>query len=347
MLKRKIKVLIVDDSLITRNILSAELSKDPFIEIVGTATDPYDARDKIIDLQPDVMTLDIEMPKMNGLEFLKKLMPQHPLPVVVVSSLTEEGSKYAIEALERGAVDFVQKTDFNSNLNNMILELITKIKISSIANVSHWKKVNSSEKIIEKKLLKSNNKKIIVIGASTGGTEAIKKILINLPSNMPPIVIVQHMPPVFTKMFADNLNKKCNLQVDEAKSGDELVSGRVFIAPGGYHIKVVEHENKFKLICTKGDKYNGHCPSIDIFFESVAKTIGKNAYGVLLTGMGKDGAKGLKTMRDSGATNIVQDEESCVVFGMPKVAYDIGAAQYMVNLSEMSDFLIHEIEKSK
>jgi two-component system chemotaxis response regulator CheB len=342
---KKIKVLIVDDSLITRNTLNLNLSKDPMIEVVGMASDAYEARDKIIDLNPDVMTLDLEMPKMNGLEFIKKLMPQHPIPIVVVSSLVEKGSRYALEALERGAVEFVQKTNFDSNSQNTILELITKIKIASTANVSHWKRKKESEIKVEKTLIKTFKKNIIVIGASTGGTEAIKKILVQLPSNMPPIVIVQHMPPVFTKMFADNLNKISSLHVEEAKSGDELVNGKVFVAPGGYHTKIISHNNRLKLICTKGDKYNGHCPSIDIFFESVSKIVGKNAYGVLLTGMGKDGAKGLKLMRDSGSTNIVQDEESCVVFGMPKVAYDIGAAQHIINIDDIANFLISEINK--
>jgi two-component system, chemotaxis family, protein-glutamate methylesterase/glutaminase len=331
MIKKIIKVLIVDDSMVFRETLSRGISSDPGIEVVATATDPFDARDKILQFEPDVITMDVEMPKMNGIEFLKRLMPQHPVPVIVVSSTNMN----IFDALNAGAIDFVAKPDTSSfvNLDGLINELIVKIKIASTSKVGHFK--NS--------LLASNfvnvppdiSKTIIAIGASTGGTEAIYSIIRQFPRNMPGVVIVQHMPPVFTKMYAERLNNSCSMEVKEAETGDSIITGRVLIAQGGFHLKVKKIDNKYGVECIKGDLVNGHCPSVDVLFDSVADQAGKNVIGVILTGMGNDGAKGLLNLRKKGAKTVGQNEESCVVYGMPKVAYDIGAVEKQASLEDI------------
>lgn len=320
--QKKIKVLIVDDSLMFREVIAKNIALDSAIEVVGTAEDPYMARDKIIELQPDVMTLDVEMPKMNGIEFLKRLMPQYPIPVVVVSSV----SSNVFEALSAGALDFVTKSDISgrSGLNSFLNELIIKIKIASTAKVGHFK----NERRSYSKIQTINNKIkncVIAIGASTGGTEAIYSVIKSLPADMPGIVIVQHMPPVFTKMYAERLNNSCMLEVKEAKDGDVVKGGRVLIAPGGYHMELKKDLNSYFVKCYKGERVNGQCPSVDVLFNSAAVSAGRNAIGVILTGMGSDGAKGLLNMKKCGAYTIGQDEKTCIVYGMPMVAFDIGA----------------------
>lgn len=329
---KKIKVLVVDDSLLFREIISRGISSDVNIEVVAVAMDPYDARDKIIEFRPDVMTCDVEMPRMNGIEFIRKLLPQYSLPVIVVSSV----SNAVFEAMNAGAVDFVAKPDATSviSVENFILEMIEKIKIAANASVIQSYQENQSDKII--KNTNFNPGKVIAIGASTGGTEAIYNIIKSLPSNVPGIAIVQHIPPVFSNMFANRLNASTDFIVKEARTGDYVESGHVLIAPGDYHMRLKKLNDRYRVECFKGEKVNGHCPSIDILFESVAKEAGQNAVGVILTGMGYDGAKGLLAMRRKGARTIGQDEKSSVVYGMPKVAYNIGAVEKQVSLNNIA-----------
>lgn len=326
-------MLVVDDSLLFREAISKGISLDPGIEVVATASDPYMARDKILEFEPDVMTLDVEMPKMNGIEFLKRLMPQYPLPVVVVSAV----SSNVFDALNVGAVDFVTKPDIKngSGLESLINELVVKIKIASTAKVGHWKRTTSPSTIANQ-VGTVQKRTIIAIGASTGGTEAIQQVLLSLPKDMPGIVIVQHMPPVFTRMYAERLNEICNVEVCEAKNGDQVIPGRALIAPGDFHMRLKRLGTSYTVECFKGEKVNGHCPSVDVLFESVAKGNGKDSIGVILTGMGYDGAKGLLSMRKNGARTIGQDEQTSVVYGMPKVAFEIGAVEKQVPLDNIA-----------
>lgn len=333
-ISRKLRVLVVDDSMLFREILSRGLSSETDIEVI-TAIDPFDARDKIIKYEPDVMTCDIEMPKMNGIEFVRRLIPQYPIPVIVVSTISEA----VLDAIRVGAVDFITKPSVRSvsDVENFINELIIKIRIVSSAKVSHNIQSQTSQKVIGKMNFSSN--KVIAIGASTGGTEAIYKIIKCLPSNIPGIVIVQHIPPVFSKMFADRLNAATSLEVMEAQSGQFLEPGRVLVAPGDKHMRIKRLGERYKVECFEGDKVNGHCPSVDVLFESVAKEAGKNAMGVILTGMGYDGAKGLLAMKRKGARTIGQDEGSSVVFGMPKVALNIGAVERQAALDKIPQLI--------
>ncbi|MBF4693790.1 protein-glutamate methylesterase/protein-glutamine glutaminase [Fusibacter ferrireducens] len=332
MSQRKIRVLIVDDSLLFRETLKNKLEKDAGIEVVATAMDPYDARDKILIYEPDVMILDVQMPKMDGIEFLKRLMPQYPLPVVVMSSL----DNMVFDALKYGAVEFVNKPSSTSEnaLDLFINELIIKVKIASIANVSGLKRIirKSNE---ESKDHQRQTNRIIAVGASTGGTEALFEILHKLPADVPGIVIVQHMPPVFTKMYAQRLNSACRMIVKEAEDGDEVQDGIALIAPGGLQMRLHRQGRKMTVKLFEGDKRNGHIPSVDVLFESVAQFYGKQAIGIILTGMGQDGAKGLLNMKQNGAKTIGQDEKTCIVYGMPKVAYDIGAVDYQLPITEI------------
>ena len=327
-LGKRIRVLVVDDSIVFREVLSRGISSDPNIEVVATAIDPFDARDKIIEFEPDVITCDVEMPKMNGIEFIKRLMPQYPLPVIVVSSV----SSAVFDAMNAGAIDFVTKPDVRSvkDVENFINEMVLKVKIASTAKVFHWKTGDSSQKIIGNTNADVN--KIIAIGASTGGTEAIYNVLKYLPKSIPGIVIVQHIPPDFSRMFAERLNTSTALEVKEAKTGDYIEKGRVLVAPGDRHMRIKRVGDKFRVECFEGDKLNGHRPSVDVLFESVAKEAGNQAIGIILTGMGYDGAKGLLSMRRKGARTIGQDESSSVVYGMPKVAFNIGAVEKQTSL---------------
>lgn len=332
---RKIRVLVVDDSYIFREVIARGISSDPMIEVIGRAVDPFDARDKIVELQPDVITCDVEMPKMNGIEFIKRLLPQYSVPVIVVSTVNVA----VFDAMNAGAVDFVTKPDMQSpkNVEDFINEMINKIKIAFHAKVSMEKKVQQSYEGTGKSYDLS---KIIVIGASTGGTEAIYSILSQLPPTVPGILVVQHIPPIFSRMFAERLNNQTQLKCKEAESGDFVEPGKVLIAPGDQHIKIKKIGDRFRVEAFQGEKVNGHCPSVDILFESVAKEAGNNAVGILLTGMGYDGARGLLSMRRRGARTIGQDEQSCVVYGMPKAAFEIGAVERQVALTNIPQALI-------
>lgn len=354
MIADKIKVLITDDSLLFRNVLKSELSKDSNIEVVGMAVDPMDAVEKIRALNPDIITLDIEMPKMDGLTFIKKLMSEHPKKVVLVSSMNIS----VFDALQSGAVDFVKKPDMSSSndLQSFINELKTKIKIASIAKLVTYKnlkkeavkegtvKVDNSGTQITR-LIKSSLKRVIAIGASTGGTEATLKILKELPKDVPGILVTQHMPVGFTKMYADRLNKVCSMEVREAANGDRVENGIALIAPGDKHMKLMKDEKGYYVTCRAGDKVSGHCPSVDVLFNSVAESAGKNSVGIILTGMGKDGAQGLMSMKKAGAYTIGQDEKSSVVYGMPMVAYNIGAVAVQASIENIADILIKHLNK--
>lgn len=341
---KKIRVLIVDDSMVFREKLARGISVDPAIEVVGTAADPYEASDKIVELEPDVLTLDVEMPRMNGIEFVRRLMPQYPIPVVMISALNNA----VFEALQAGAVDFVCKPDSSSTdrtVNAFINELIIKIKIASTAKVGHKKNESTHNQSITP-VGAVSTAKIVAIGASTGGTEAINYIINKLPTDMPGILIVQHMPPVFTKMFAERLNDACRLEVREAKDGDRIYPGLVLIAPGDYQMSVARTGTFYTVKCSQGERVNGHCPSVDVLFHSVADQYKANSVGVILTGMGYDGAKGLLAMRQNGAKTIGQDEQSSVVYGMPKVAFNLGAVERQSSLEKIPA-LLYSILSSK
>jgi two-component system chemotaxis response regulator CheB len=332
---KKIRVLVVDDSLVFREVMSRGITSDPNIEVVAKAVDPFDARDKILEFQPDVMTCDVEMPKMHGIEFIRRLLPQYPLPVIVVSSVSES----VFEALNAGAVDFVTKPDIQvpKSVENFIKDLIIKIKIAAKAKVTQQSITGIARAATESKVLSN---KIIAIGASTGGTEAIYNILKQLPSHAPGILIVQHIPPMFSKMFAERLNSQTQFMVKEAQTGDYVERGKVLIAPGDQHMRIKKIGDRYKVEVFYDEKVNGHCPSVDILFESIAKEAGRSAIGIILTGMGYDGAKGLLAMKRKGARTIGQDEKTSVVYGMPKVAYDIGAVEKQTALDMIPDFIL-------
>lgn len=337
-----IRVLVVDDSALVRQVLSQGLGMDPGIVVVGTASDPYVARDMIVKLQPDVLTLDVEMPRMDGVAFLRKLMPQYPIPVVMVSALTQRGKQIALEALEAGAVEIVTKPAANvvQGLSVLMQELRTKIKIASTANVSHWKNFRPAPVQTSSRALDESTDKVIAIGASTGGTEAIREIMTKVPANLPGTVIVQHMPPGFTAMFAKRLNEQCAPIVREAEDGDRIMPGLVLIAPGDRHMEVKRRGGIYTVVCKPGPTVSGHCPSVDVLMHSMAREVGRNGVGVMLTGMGRDGAAGMLAMAHAGASNIAQDEATSVVFGMPKEAYANGGAQRLVPLGQIAQAMI-------
>lgn len=344
---RKIRVLVVDDSMVFREAISRGISKDPRIEVVGKAIDPYDARDKLLELHPDVMTCDVEMPRLNGVEFVRRLLPQYKIPIIVVSSVSD----IVFDAMDAGAVDFLSKPDARipNAFENFINELILKIKgaanVNLSANMAQLARTNMNN-VADKRLI-PNSSRLIAIGASTGGTEAIYSILKVLPKTVPGIVVVQHIPPVFSRMFAERLNIQTNFNVKEAQTGDVIEPGCVLIAPGDKHMKIKRIGDKYIVELIQGSKVSGHCPSVDVLFESVAKMAGKNAVGVILTGMGQDGATGLMSMRRSGARTIGQDKESSVVYGMPKVAFDIGAVEKQVSLSNIPSVLFDMFKSVK
>lgn len=337
--ERITKVLIVDDSAFFCAALEKELSKFPKIKVVGTAGDPYEARDKILQLRPDILTLDVEMPKMDGIKFLWKLIPQYPIPCVVVTSIKE----YEEEALKAGAVDFVTKPRDGETLESFASRLAAKLTAAAKVRVVPKKVVTVRRNITARKPVQTGifSDRIIALGASTGGTDALESVLKEFPEDCPPIVIVQHMPPVFTKMYAERLDKSCRMHVIEASDGDRLKQGLCIIAAGDKHMRLKKDVNGYYVSCAEGPKVSGHCPSVDVLFESVAEAAGKDAVAAILTGMGADGAKGMKKLHDSGAYTIGQDKDSCVVYGMPMEAYNLGAVDEQLPLDRIGQALLY------
>jgi len=339
----RIKVLVVDDSAVVRKLFSEGLSKEKDIEVVGVAPDPYVAREKIVTLKPDVLTLDIEMPRMDGLTFLGKLMKHYPLPVIIVSSLTKEGGALALEALDAGAVEVISKPGGSYSVGDMTLQLADKIRAAARVNVhrrvaSLRKREESLPIVSSTKLsLSQSTNKIIAIGASTGGTEAIAQVLRVFPPSIAGIVIVQHMPANFTSSFAKRLDEKCQFRVKEAEDGDSIVPGTALLAPGNFHMVMRRSGARYYVNVKNGPLVWHQRPAVDVLFNSVAAYGGANAVGVILTGMGKDGAEGLLKMRQAGARTIAQDEKSCVVFGMPKEAIQLGAAERVLPLKKIGE----------
>lgn len=352
-MSKKIKVLIIDDSALIRQILQEILGSDSSIEVVGTASDPLIAREKIKQLSPDVLTLDIEMPKMDGITFLKNLMRLRPMPVVMISTLTEAGADVTLEALEIGAVDFVSKpkVDVSERLQNYASDIINKVKIASVAHVRSYNDrpiAEVSEKLSAdailakstKKFLKTTDK-IIAIGASTGGTEAIKEVLMKMPANAPGIVISQHIPAAFSTPFAKRMDGCCAMTVYEAKDGQQILPGHVYIAPGSHHLLVERSGARYVCRLNDGPPVNRHKPSVDVMFRSVSQNVGPNAVGAILTGMGNDGASGLKEMQEAGAATIAQDEKTSVVWGMPGEAVKLGGVDHILSLEQISDKILN------
>ena len=363
----KIKVLIVDDSALVRQMLSDILNKDRQIEVVGTAPDPIMARDKIKQLNPDVLTLDVEMPKMDGVTFLEKIMKLRPMPVVMVSTLTEKGADITLQALEIGAVDFVEKpkVDFSHTIADYAQELISKVKMAATVkvkqlkpNVSVTPSVTavdnmdvapkfSADAVLSKSAVRKPFKttdKIVAIGASTGGTEAIKEVLTRLPADFPGIVIAQHIPEAFSGPFAKRMNNACAMTVYEAEDGQQILPGHVYIAPGHSHLMVERDGARYVCRLNDGPPVNRHKPSVDVLFRSIAQHVGPNAIGVILTGMGDDGARGLKEIRDTGAPTVAQDEKTSVVWGMPGEAVKHDAVDEILPLSKVSRRLIDMVD---
>lgn len=324
---KKITVLVVDDSAMVRKLLVDGLSEDPEIEVVGAAGDVYEARDMLVRMQPDVVTLDIEMPRMDGLEFLRRIMPRMPIRVVMVSALTGRGQEITLRALEMGAVDFVGKpTGDPDGLRTAMTVLRQKVKIASLANVSHWKgRIPEPTPRFSSATRSQTASKLIVLGASTGGTEAVKVVLNGLPVEGPGIVIVQHMPDEFSRYYADRLNELFPFKASEAKDGDLIVPGRVLVAPGGVQSRILRTADGFMMRVGGMERCNGHAPSVDTMFHSVAEQAGADSAAAILTGMGRDGAAGLLACRQAGARTYAQDESSSTVYGMPKAALEDGA----------------------
>lgn len=345
----KIKVLIVDDSALIRSVMNEIIRRQPDMEVVGVAPDPIVARDLIKKTNPDVLTLDVEMPRMDGLDFLEKLMRLRPMPVVMVSSLTERGSEITLRALELGAVDFVTKPKLSIQSGMMeYAELITdkiraaakaKVRARTIASAEQQKEIGEGLPPIRNPL--TSSEKLIIIGASTGGTEAIKEFLIQMPSDCPGILITQHMPEGFTRSFAKRLDSLCKITVKEAEGGERVLPGHAFIAPGHSHLQLVRSGANYMTQLDQGPPVNRHRPSVDVLFDSAARHAGKNAVGVILTGMGKDGAQGMLAMKNAGAYNFAQDEASCVVFGMPREAIAIGAAHEVGALNALPGMVLN------
>ena len=340
-----IKVMIVDDSAVVRNIFSKELSKDKDIEIVGTAPDPYIARNKIVQLKPDVIVLDIEMPRMDGITFLRKLMRYFPLPVIIVSSLTAKGGDMALEAIDAGAVDVMSKPGAAYTVGDLSVQLKEKIKAAARVDMKKKMAVQPVSKAPVLKALTRTTNKIIAIGSSTGGTQALERILTKLPANTPGIVITQHMPEHFTASFAERLDTLCAMQVKEAAEGDSVVPGKVLIAKGNYHMILRRSGARYFVQVKPGPAVNRHRPSVDVLFKSVARYAGKNVVGVILTGMGNDGAKGMLEMKNAGAITIAQNESSCIVFGMPKEAIAEGGVDHIVPLNSIHNKIMECVEE--
>lgn len=345
---KQIKVLIVDDSAIVRKIFSHELSKHADITVVGAAPDPYVARDKIVNLKPDVITLDIEMPRMDGLSFLRKLMKYHPVPTIIVSSLTPANSEMALEAMEYGAVEVLAKPGGSYSVGDMSEQLAEKIRAAACVNLSSRTQVEERPvPSVPSLALKRSTHKVIAMGASTGGTEALKSVLMQLPANIPGIVIVQHMPPRFTTTFANRLNELCQIEVREAKDGDSVLPGTALIAPGNFHMVLKRVGGSYYVEVGTGPLVFHQRPSVDVLFSSVARFAGANAVGLIMTGMGKDGAAGMLEMKKAGAQTVAQDEASCVVFGMPREAIRLGGVDKVASLLDIPRALMNYLNSEK
>jgi two-component system chemotaxis response regulator CheB len=340
------KVLIVDDSALMRQLLTQILNSDPELEVIGTAGDPFVAREKIKALNPDVLTLDIEMPRMDGLTFLEKLMRGHPMPVVMISSLTSNGADTTLRALSLGAIDYVSKpkVDVSNGTVKEAEEIIAKVKAAARARVNRTSAPRAALASSPTKNYQiSATHKIVAIGASTGGTEALKDLLSPLPADFPGIVIVQHMPEAFTRKFADRLDSLCKIRVKEAQDGDRILPGHALLAPGGHQMAVLRKGMEYGVRVYRGERVNRHLPSVDVLFSSCAGSMGKNALGVLLTGMGNDGAHGMLEMKQAGAFNIAQDESTSVVFGMPREAIQLNAVDRVLPLDQIPDALLQRL----
>ncbi|HVP37985.1 MAG TPA: chemotaxis response regulator protein-glutamate methylesterase [Candidatus Saccharimonadales bacterium] len=342
---RRTKVLIVDDSAVVRQIFQQQLSKDPLIEVVCTAPDPYVARDLIVQREPDVLTLDLEMPRMDGITFLRKLMHYHPMPVIVVSSLTPAGSELALQALSAGAVDVMCKPGSSYTVGDMAADLADKIKQATRTEMN-WRALSARRgAVIKPATLSRTTNQVLALGASTGGTVALECILTALPANAPGTVVTQHMPEMFTKTFAARLDGLCAMHVEEASDGDSVVPGVVLIAPGNRHLLLKRSGARYYVNVKDGPLVNRQRPSVDVMFGSVARAAGRNAVGVILTGMGADGAKGMVEMHEAGGWNIAQDEASCVVFGMPREAIGAGAVDQVLPLERIPGGIMRRLEE--
>jgi two-component system chemotaxis response regulator CheB len=347
----KIRVLIIDDSALIRSLLTEIISKQPDLEVVGAAPDPLVAREMIRALNPDVLTLDVEMPRMDGLDFLEKLMRLRPMPVVMVSTLTERGAEVTMRALELGAIDFVSKPKLgiSSGMQQLSSEICDKIRIAAKARLHRHvaprpsAEAGAVDKAVPAKYSRLSTEKVVAIGSSTGGTEAIREVLIRLPADFPAVLITQHMPPGFTRSFAARMNSLSRISVSEAKDGERVLPGHAYIAPGDRHLRLVKSGSNYMLALDDGEPVNRHRPSVEVLFQSVAAVAGANAMGVMLTGMGKDGAIGMLAMREAGSFNIAQDEASCVVFGMPREAIAVGAVQEVLPVTQIADRLLQEL----
>ena len=339
---KKIRVLVVDDSALVRSLLTEIINRQPDMECVGAANDPLAAREMIRDLNPDVLTLDVEMPRMDGLEFLARLMRLRPMPVVMISTLTEAGADVTLKALELGAVDFVAKPSVGVafGLGDLSGHIVESIKIAASAKIRRSIKQENHAKISVNPLGRVSTEKIIFIGASTGGTEAIREVLTLLPSDSPAVVIVQHMPAGFTASFAARLDSLCRLTVREATHGERILPGHAYVAPGGKQFRVVRSGANYVAAVEDGPLVNRHKPSVEVLFKSGAEVVGRNAFGIMLTGMGSDGASAMRQMKDAGSYNYVQDEATCVVFGMPREAIERGAADEVLPVAAIAPALM-------
>ena len=343
---KPVRVMVIDDSAVVRQVLSNSIALDRQIEVVGVATDPFDARDKIVNLRPDVVTLDIEMPKMDGLTFLKKLMKFYPIPVIVVSTLSQKGSDAAYQAMANGAVDVVGKPASSKQLKQLACDLQEKIKAAAGAKLSRY--LTTAPPAITKPQLKSASlvrpasrpaavsDTIVAIGSSTGGTQALRHLLAELPADFPPVVIVQHMPLAFTESFSQTLNRISPMQVVHASDGDALETGKVLLAPGDQHMLLQPRGVGYVVKLKDGPNVNRHKPSVDVLFKSVAQHAAKKTIGVILTGMGDDGARGLLAMRNAGSRTVGESESSCVVYGMPREAYEMGGVEVQLPLDQIA-----------
>ncbi len=345
----KTRVLIIDDSALIRSLLTEIIGKQPDLEVIGAAPDPLVAREMIRALNPDVLTLDVEMPRMDGLDFLEKLMRLRPMPVVMVSTLTERGADVTMRALELGAIDFVAKPKLGiaSGMQDLGAEICDKIRVASKArlhrHVAGPAAHGTADKAAPERYSRMSTEKLIAIGASTGGTEAIREVLVRLPPDCPGVLITQHMPAGFTRSFATRMNSLCRITVSEAVDGERVLPGHAYIAPGDLHMRLAKSGSNYIIALDSTDPVNRHRPSVEVLFRSVATIAGRNALGVMLTGMGRDGAAAMVDMRKAGSFNIAQDEATCVVFGMPREAIALGAANEVLPVTEIADRLMQEL----